>query len=502
MSTPSLPTSDGPPLNPSGNHGPIPTTTNPNSAPPSSGPRSSSGTSLPSLFSSPSFTEGGAFSLSRLFGSVGGAGFPNVGNDVANANHQWRTHNTDAETEQTRLAAENRRLEEMGANDDDNPPPPHTAPAAAAPPTADTVPAHPPSHPSALDHTAAPLVPHPAFAGAPGTSQAQPPSQPQSHPTRHDGQQQQPRLHLPQLPKDAQSKAELRLSHISDPKIRAFLDPSDDSIRPHDLWDWSEAELQSMVDAIEPVHLTGLIRKNVEYFSTERCKPLAFDSLSLRNASGRYALRGVSGFLNPGQTVAILSAPDAGTTNLLNVLAERQETGEIGGTVLYDGRPRDESFKRHVGYVVKDDINFAMLTVEETLMFSAQCRTPYAPRKVIEFRVKLVMKLLGLSHAANTYIGDASIKGVSGGEKRRVSYGVEMVAGHGCILADLPTNGLDSASAYALIKTIRYHHTAHTTTASLGHPLSRYGTSLTPPCLSLSLRSAPPGTSTAAVGAR
>ena len=57
---------------------------------------------------------------------------------------------------------------------------------------------------------------------------------------------------------------------------------------------------------------------------------------------------------------------------------------------------------------------------------------------------------------AETYIGDNSVRGVSGGEKRRVSFGVEMVAGRECLLADLPTNGLDSASAYALMRTMRF----------------------------------------------
>ena len=48
------------------------------------------------------------------------------------------------------------------------------------------------------------------------------------------------------------------------------------------------------------------------------------------------------------------------------------------------------------------------------------------------------------------------LRGINGGEKRRVSFGIEMVAGHACILADLPTNGLDSSSAYSLSKTMRF----------------------------------------------
>ena len=265
-----------------------------------------------------------------------------------------------------------------------------------------------------------------------------------------------PRLSIPTLKGRGATELDLHLPSLKNPKIKAFLDPDDQSIQPQELEQWSEEELQEMVDAIEPMHMTGLIKKLVERLSEERCKALSFQDISLKNANGRYALRKVSGFLDPGQTCAILSAPDAGTTNLLNVLAGRQETGEVTGEVLYDGRPRDDAFQRHVGYVAKEDQQFAILTVKETLTFSARCRTTMRSKKLSEFDVNLTMKLLGLSHTANTFIGDAIIKGVSGGERRRVSYGVEMVAGHSCIIADLPTNGLDSASALDLIRTIRF----------------------------------------------
>ena len=390
------------------------------------------------------FAEGGAFSLSRLFGANAGAGhFGGVGNDVAAQNREWRdrhdydSNTTQVEKEDEARAEEERRLQAMDESYD---PQLHNHPSLA-----------PPSPTAQHDLSSQPAVATPTSSQATSNTVEQNAAglhrYPQSDPNRA-------RLHLPRMVD--QSKAELHLSKIHNPKVRAYLDPLDESITPQDLEQWTPAELNELNDAIEPPHLTTVIRKAVEWYAAERCKPLSFRDVSLKDANGRYALRHVSGFLNPGQTVAILSAPDAGTTNLLNVLAGRQETGVISGEVLYDGRPRDPSFQRHVGYVLKDDVNFAMLTVKETLMFSALCRTPYVARHVTEFRVNCYMKLLGLAHAADTYVGDASIKGVSGGEKRRLSYGVEMVAGHGCILADLPTNGLDSASAYALVKTIRY----------------------------------------------
>ena len=418
-----------------------------------------------SSFNRAQFSEGGAFSLARIFGGTSIAGqFGGVSNDVSQSNSAWRDrHDYDQASQGQRESEEQRQREEdrLRAIDQAEAEEQQADQPAAAQPgphfhdeeEQDTP--RPSSQPTSTPSPARPDQPEPEQPAQPEQQPEQ--QQPeQQQPGQRQQQQQYPHLTLPRLPKTGQSRAELHLSRVQNPKIRAWLDPCDTSIRPQDLSSWSREELQELVDAIEPVHLTGIIRKSVEWLSSERCKPLSFSDVSLRNANGRYALRNVSGFLNPGQTVAILSAPDAGTTNLLNVLAGRQESGEMRGEVLYDGRQRDASFQRHVGYVPKEDLEFPLLTVKETLMFSATCRTPYVEDRVTEFKVNLSMKLLGLSHAANTYIGDATIKGVSGGEKRRVSYGVEMVAGHGCIIADLPTNGLDSASAYALIKTIRY----------------------------------------------
>ena len=155
--------------------------------------------------------------------------------------------------------------------------------------------------------------------------------------------------------------------------------------------------------------------------------------------------------------VGVLGAPDSGITPLFNILTGRQaHGGELTGEILYDGRKPTADFRRWVGYVVKEDPHLAHMTVFETLYFSARLRLPDMPPKIVRLRVAITLKLLGLSHVANSVVGDGTLRGISGGEKRRVSFGIEMVAGHACIIADLPTNGLDSASAYSLMRTMRF----------------------------------------------
>ena len=99
----------------------------------------------------------------------------------------------------------------------------------------------------------------------------------------------------------------------------------------------------------------------------------------------------------------------------------------------------------------------------ETLYFSARCRLPSAtPDKLVRFRTLLFLKFLGLLHVKDNIVGNAMIRGISGGERRRLSFGVEMVVGHSVLLADLPTNGLDSATAFAVMRTMRFATLAST----------------------------------------
>lgn len=171
---------------------------------------------------------------------------------------------------------------------------------------------------------------------------------------------------------------------------------------------------------------------------------------------GNQILRGVSGYIKPGMCVACIGAPDSGATTLLKLLAGRITSGKISGEITLDGYPPSENIKKILAFIPKEDLNLPTLTVRETLEFSLEMRAPSSmPQKLKEDRVNVILSLLGLSHVADTIVGNQLLRGISGGEKRRVSLGVELVVGRSLLLASQPTNGLDSSAAYDVIKATR-----------------------------------------------
>lgn len=157
----------------------------------------------------------------------------------------------------------------------------------------------------------------------------------------------------------------------------------------------------------------------------------------------------------PGEITAIAGPSGAGKTTLLEILAGRIPPCKVSGQVLINHRPMDVNrFRRESGYVTQEDALFPSLTVRETLMYSAMLRLP-GGRKVSAFRVEELMKELGLDHIADSRVGGGSDRGISGGERRRVSIGVDLVHDPAVILIDEPTSGLDSASALSVISLLR-----------------------------------------------
>ena len=97
-----------------------------------------------------------------------------------------------------------------------------------------------------------------------------------------------------------------------------------------------------------------------------------------------------------------------------------------------------------------------MLTVEETLMFSAEFRLPSSlSKKKKQARAQALIDQLGLRNAATTVIGDEGHRGVSGGERRRVSIGIDIIHDPIILFLDEPTSGLDSTSAYIVVKVLQ-----------------------------------------------
>ncbi|CAI9089255.1 OLC1v1023795C1 [Oldenlandia corymbosa var. corymbosa] len=170
------------------------------------------------------------------------------------------------------------------------------------------------------------------------------------------------------------------------------------------------------------------------------------------NSKERYILKNVSCEVKPGELTAIAGPSGAGKTTLLEILAGvTVPSSGITGDVLVNDRPLNVvHFRRISGYVTQDEALFPHLTVEETLVYSARLRLRCGPEAARE-RVTELLKELGLDHVAGTRIGSESSRGISGGEKRRVSIGVDLVHDPAVVLIDEPTSGLDSKSALNLM---------------------------------------------------
>ncbi|KDP31788.1 hypothetical protein JCGZ_12249 [Jatropha curcas] len=170
-----------------------------------------------------------------------------------------------------------------------------------------------------------------------------------------------------------------------------------------------------------------------------------------KKADNAYILRNVSCEARPGEVMAIAGPSGAGKTTLLEILAGMIPPSRVSGHVLVNEQPMNvRCFRRLSGYITQDEVLFPLLTVEETLLYSARLRLQ-GKFQTAESRVGELLKELGLEHVANVRIGSESNRGISGGEKRRASIGVDLVHDPDVLLIDEPTSGLDSASALHIV---------------------------------------------------
>lgn len=157
-----------------------------------------------------------------------------------------------------------------------------------------------------------------------------------------------------------------------------------------------------------------------------------------------------------GEILAVLGASGSGKSTLIDALADRIHKESLKGTVTLNGEILESKLLKVISaYVMQDDLLFPMLTVEETLMFSAEFRLPRSLSKSKKkARVQQLIDQLGLRNAAKTVIGDEGHRGVSGGERRRVSIGIDIIHDPIVLFLDEPTSGLDSTSAFMVVKVL------------------------------------------------
>ena len=170
----------------------------------------------------------------------------------------------------------------------------------------------------------------------------------------------------------------------------------------------------------------------------------------------------------------LLGPSGSGKTTLLDVLANRiNKQATITGEICINGFPRcSKSLLQMTSYVSQEDNLFSVFTPLETLTFAARlCRN--ANKEENNMFVNNVLASLGLTDCRDVKVGDMFLKGLSGGQKRRLSIGVELIKQPSILFLDEPTSGLDSASAFEVVKHLQIlSRNGHTILTTIHQPSS------------------------------
>ena len=181
----------------------------------------------------------------------------------------------------------------------------------------------------------------------------------------------------------------------------------------------------------------------------------------------RELLSDFNGCIRPGEMLLVLGKPGSGCSTFLKVLGnQRFGYEDVQGDVTYGGtgaKKMAKDFRGEVLYNPEDDLQYATLTVKQTLDFAIKTRTPGKESRnegesrkdyVREF-LRVVTKLFWIEHTLGTKVGNQFVRGVSGGEKKRVSIAEAMVTRASVQMWDNSTRGLDASTALEYVQSIR-----------------------------------------------
>lgn len=164
-------------------------------------------------------------------------------------------------------------------------------------------------------------------------------------------------------------------------------------------------------------------------------------------------LRGVSGSFRPGRMTALMGPSGSGKTTLLDLLAGRKSTGTIEGHITMAGKPpTTDDLKQFCGYVEQFDTLVGELTVAQMLAYTAELKLPSGTTAAErDSRCQEVLKRLGLESCKDTVIGNTLMRGISGGQAKRVNIALALITRPAILFLDEPTSGLDSHTANDVI---------------------------------------------------
>jgi ABC-type multidrug transport system ATPase subunit len=213
---------------------------------------------------------------------------------------------------------------------------------------------------------------------------------------------------------------------------------------------------------LDSINGAAISKNRIEYLGG--MKPFyvdfKFNELGLEIASGKNKLKileGVTGEIKHGRLTAVMGPSGSGKTTFITTLAGKMYHGNLTGDILINGAPSNiESLRKITGFVPQDDIMLRTLTVKETLSFYANLRLPKEfSSKQKRRTVNRVIDLLGLYDVRHSVVGDENERGISGGQRKRVNIGMELVADPTVLFLDEPTSGLDASTAKEVCESLR-----------------------------------------------
>lgn len=170
------------------------------------------------------------------------------------------------------------------------------------------------------------------------------------------------------------------------------------------------------------------------------------------------------GLIKAGEMCVVLGPPGSGCSTFLRTIAGETHGFDVTGDFNYQGisaKQMQKNFRGEAIYTAEQDIHFPQLTVHETLSFAAEARAPRQPpagitkREFAEYMSDVVMAIFGIPHTRDTRVGNEFVRGVSGGERKRVTIAEAALSAAPLQCWDNSTRGLDASNAVEFVKTLR-----------------------------------------------
>ncbi|KAI4252495.1 MAG: hypothetical protein L6R42_007937, partial [Xanthoria sp. 1 TBL-2021] len=173
----------------------------------------------------------------------------------------------------------------------------------------------------------------------------------------------------------------------------------------------------------------------------------------------RTLINDFTGVVRDGEMMLVLGRPGSGCTSFLKALAnKRSEYASVSGDVTYGGISAAEQHKRYrgeVNYNPEDDQHFPSLNVWQTLKFSLMNKTKKRHHSEIGIIIEALLKMFGISHTKKTLVGNEYVRGISGGERKRVSIAETLATKSTVVCWDNSTRGLDASTALDYANSLR-----------------------------------------------